>query len=371
MSKRMLVIAALLLAALSCQRRPLEEPSEYVNIKVDVNVHAVANVTTSVYNSHIPIPDLNTDMMRVLVYNPRSKALITQSFISAKSVDDEGNSVLSGDLNISYGTFDILIYNFDTPSVHVAGENNENTIVAYTEEIPPAKRKGNLPANKGSKTAKGGEVDEEGNEAADAEDETVSDDYYDNLAYNYEPDHFLVAQEQNLRVSPHDSVVVIKTTARTIVDTYYLQVHVTGMQYASQASAVITGLSPSNYFGIGQRAESPVAAVGFELRKSTDPTYPGENKDVLCALFNTFGKIPNVTSELHVTFNVIDTSGSLQQMDCSLDEIFESEDAVERHWLLVDKVFEIQKPEDPVQEQGGGFQPLVGDWEEEHSDVVI
>lgn len=345
---KLILMSAMLLAAAACVRRPLEDPNEVVTVQAEVNVQAVANVTTYVYNKYIPTPDLNTDMMRVLIYDPGTKKLITQSFISSKRIDDNGNQVLSGSLNISYGTFDILIYNFDTPTIHVSGENNEETILAYTEELPLSLRTHYLPSKAGD------------DEQDDSE-----------LVYNYEPDHFIVAHEESLRVSPHDSVVVIRTEAHTIVDTYYLQVHVTGMEYASSATAVITGLSPSNYFGRDERTSNPIAAVSFDLRKSRDESYSGENKDVLCALFNTFGKIPDASSDLHVTFNVIDTGGNLQQMDCSLDEIFKSEDAVERHWLLIDKVFEIHKPDNPNPSQSGGFQPMVGEWENVESDISL
>ena len=351
---------ALLLSAAACERRPLEEPVSAVDIQVDINVEAVANVTTSVYNSHIPVPSLHPEMMRVLIYDPETRDLISQSFLSAQSVDSVGNQVLSGHLSITYGTFDILVYNFDTPNVHVSGENNENTILAYTEEIPTAERLHYAPETRSSDT--------DSDSGSDTKSDTKDGE---SVVYNYEPDHFIVAREHNLRVSPRDTVVVIKTFAHTIIDTYYIQIHVTGLQYASSATAVITGLSPSNYFGLDERTESPVAAVGFDLRKSRDENWPGENKEVLCALFNTFGKIPNATSDLRVTFNVIDTSGQLQQKECNLDEVFETEDAKERHWLLVNEVFEIKKPDDPSPGQEGGFQPMVGDWDQVDSEIEL
>lgn len=342
-----LALVLALTAVTACHRRPLVDMQERVKLKVKVNVKAVANVTTNVYNDRIPIPSLNTDMMRVMVYDKDSKNLLTQSFLSSKDYDENGNQVLSGDLTISYGTYDFLVYNFDTPTTQVTGENNEKTILAYTQEISPA-----------IKSRLFGQS-------------TKADDEFSNI--NYEPDHLVVAREHELHVSAHDTVVVINTTATTIIDTYYLQIHVEGMQFASSAMAVISGLSPSNHFGYDIRTDDPTAAVAFDLNKSTDPELPGDNKDVLCATFNTFGKIPEVSSELFVTFNVIDTGGNLQSYTTSLDNIFKTEDAIERHWLIIhEETFVIHPPENPNPQTGnGGFQPRVDDWQEEEGNIVL
>ena len=339
-----IAVAVLILAPVfSCNRRPLEDMIEQVALRVDVNVKAVANVSCDIYNENIPVPSVNTDMMRVMVYDPATKNLLTQSFISNKTIEN-GDQVLSGMLNISYGNYDFLIYNFDTPTTQISGENNENSILGYTTEIPEVMRTRYL----GTKA-----------------------DEYENVHINYEPDHLLVAHESNLRVSPRDTLIVIKTTARTIIDTYYIQIHVEGMQYASSATAIINGLSPANLFGIEERIDDPTAAVCFDMVKSTDFRLPGQNKDVLCAVFNTFGKVPEATSNLHVTFNVIDTGGNLQQKDINLDTVFKSEDAINHHWLLIDETWTIVDPGQHQTTGGGGFQPQVDDWEKEQGDIVL
>lgn len=339
-------LAALLLLPVSCNRRPLEDASELVRIMVEINVEFISNVTMDIYNENIPVPELNTDMMRVLVYDPDTKNLITQSFISSKSYDENGNQVFSGSLNISYGTFDFLVYNFDTPTTQVSSENNEDEIIAYTNPIPESLRDRFLATKIGEEASQP-------------------------ISINYEPDHLVVASEKNMRISPHDDIVVVETTARPINDTYYLQIHVEGMQFASSATAVISGLSPSTRFGAGVRTAEPSVAVAFELNKSTDYRLAGENKDVLCAVFNTFGKVPESPSELIVTFNVVDTAGNLQQYETSLDEVFKTEDAIERHWLLIDETWVIQdpKPNNPGTASGGGFQPKVDDWDQQSGEI--
>jgi len=351
MSKRFVLIVAALAALLSmasCHRRPLYDLEEKIKVEVKVNVSAISNITTNIYNPNIPVQKPSTDMMRVMVYDPETKRLLTQSFISSKEIAEDGSEVLSGLLPISYGEYDFVIYNFDTPTTQVTDESYEQKIIAYTSEISASMRSRFF----GTK--------------ADAPD-------YSTMLINYEPDHVLVAREHNYRVSPHDTVVVVKTTASTIVDTYYIQIHVEGAQFMSSegASAVITGLAPSNRFGVNVRTEDPSAAVVFDLQKSTDVNIVGDNKDVICAVFNTFGKVANASSDLHVTFSVKDVSGNYQTFDTSLNEVFNSEDAIQRHWLIVNETFVIEDPRIDPSDGKGGFQPVVDDWEEEHGEIVL
>ena len=350
---RILMLAALFVVSFaSCERRPLVDPTSSVSIRVQVNIKAIANVTTEIYNERIPVPDLTTSSMRVMIYDPETKSRIGESIISGRTVDNEGNQVLSGNLNISYGRYDLLVYNeFDTPKTKVSNTGNENSIIAYTDDISAEAR------------LRYGLVESK------ADDDEVHD--LSTIEIKEEPDHLVVAREQDLYVSPHDTVVVIKTTARTIVDSYYIQIHVEGMKYASSASAVISGLSPSNRFGLGLRTIDPPTAVCFALNKSVDVNIAGENKDVLCAVFNTFGKIEDATSNLYVTFNVIDTSGKIQKKEVNLDQIFKTEDAIKRHWLLVDETWTLENPEQPPVNPGGGFQPVVDEWEHEEGNITL
>lgn len=351
MNKRfmsILLVLALALPMVSCHRRPLVDMHEKIEIRVKVNIKAISNITENVYNPRIPVPKPSTDMMRVMVYDPESKNLLTQSFIFDKVVDENGEEMLSGKLDINYGNYDFVIYNFDTPTTLVKDENNENKILAYTSEIPPSIRSTYF--------------------------STKADDTdYDSMLIDYEPDHLMVAREHDYRISPHDTMVVINTTATTIIDTYYIQIHVENAQYMASdgAMAVITGLSPSNRFGLNLRTEDPSAAVVFDLQKSTDDKLPYANKDVICAVFNTFGKINSESSDLHVTFSVKDVSGKYQTFDTSLNDVFLTEDAIERHWLLVNETFTLVPPVVGPTDGQGGFQPVVDDWEQEEGQITL
>ena len=188
-----------------------------------------------------------------------------------------------------------------------------------------------------------------------------------------EPEHLFVAHK-DVMVAPRDTVIVIDTEAQTVIDTYYLQIRVKGIQHATtNANAVISGLSPSNRFALNLRTEDPSGAVCFPLIASKDTTITDEPNDVMCAVFNTFGKIPEVTSNLHATFSVVDTGGNLQTLDVNLDDVFKKKEAIENHWLIIDQViWEIEDPNVNPQPGGnGGFQPIVDDWEEEHGEIIL
>ena len=357
---RILLAAAILCGTFNaCHRRPLEEPSSAVRIAIKVDVKTVTNVNANIRSSVVlygsntslweeKMSQLDPELMRVLVYDPETDKLLTQSFISSTEIDAEGNKVFMGSLGISHGNYNFLVYNFDTPTTQVNQENSEQSIIAFTDEVSPAMKARYL-----------------GTKADDDEDINI----------HYEPEHLLVANEKDVRISPHDTLVVVRTEASTVVDTYYLQVRVKGMQFASSASAVISGLSPSNHIGYNIRTVDPSAAVVFDMQKGQDLSLDGDNKDVLCAVFNTFGKIDQVSSELYVTFNVFDTAGNLRQYTANLDDVFKTEEAILYHWLIVDEsclVIDIPDPGvNPPTPGNGGFQPQVDDWEEEEGTMVL
>lgn len=358
---RILLAAALVMVSFSaCHRRPLEEPSGAVRIAIKVDVKTVTNVNANIRSSVVlygsntslweeKMSQLDPELMRVLVYDPETDKLLTQSFISAATTDEEGNKVFMGSLGISHGNYNFLVYNFDTPTTQVSQENSEQSIIAYTDEVSAAVKSRYLG--------------------------TKADEEYKDINIHYEPEHLLVANEKEVRISPHDTLVVVHTEASTVVDTYYLQVRVKGMQFASTASAVISGLSPSNHIGYNIRTVDPSAAVVFDMQKGQDLSLDGDNKDILCAVFNTFGKIDQISSDLFITFNVLDTAGNLRQYSANLDDVFKTEEAILYHWLIIDEsclVIDIPDPGvNPPTPGNGGFQPQVDDWEEETGEIAL
>lgn len=332
------LVAALwaLVWLMSCDATIHEYPREagYREMEVEVvlEVHAVLNVDCSIYNEALPRPELTSDMMRVLFYSPQGGRLAAQCFISDKSLTDDGHETLSGRVVLPPGDYTMLAYNFDTEAVRVENVNSLTDIYACTPEIP-----GTLQARlRGA----------------------------DGVPVFRQPEHLLVCRKQ-VHVGEDERKVVIKGEARTVVDTYYLQVRVRGLKYASTARATLSGMSRSNRIGLNER-DGEDSKIMFDLTGGTDPRIGEENKEVLCTLFNTFGKTQNA-SELTVRFDIITSDGTRYVKTLDIEPVFHTEDAIERHWLLIDYVLDIPEPHKP----GGGFDPGMTEWDEIHEVIEL
>jgi hypothetical protein len=328
------ILVCLVLASVGCERRPLFEPEDTAELKVRIVTDGIHNVTCDIYNPDLERPAITSDVMRVLFYAPEGKPILSQGFIASKTIDENGYEVFRGPLSLSAGNYRLLSYNFDLDVTRIDNENDYDKIRATTLEVPQY-----------FYSRFGSRADDLG------------------LIY-YAPDHLFVAREPELRVGSHQGVEVIELDATTVVDTYYVQIRISGVGNMAQnasAQAVLTGMASSNCFGPNIRCDNQTASLYFEMKRGVDPhADEGETSDVLCAVFNTFGKLEDVPSQMHVTLSVLTRDGETHQKVIDMAPIFESEDARERHWLLIDEVWEIPTPIAP--DGGGGFAPDVEDW---------
>lgn len=331
--RRAVCLCALIICMLmaGCERRPLFDPSEQAEIRVRILTDGVSNVTTDIYNDKIPHPVLQTDIMRVMFYDKTGEHMLSEGFITRKETDADGNDVLSEEIMLSPGNFRVLAYNFDTPSTSIKSYASWSSAQAYTSRVSSDVRV------------------------------TLPKKSSDLSGIYYQPDHLLVAREKELKVESRHGVQVIELDARTVVDTYYLQIRVKNIGYAASATAVLTGLSSSNNFGDNIRNEDG-SGIYLKLLKSTDDRIEGEDKDVLCAVFNTFGRIDGIPSDLKVVINVMSHDGLVLEKEIDMVPVFETEDARERHWLLIEELWELPPPIGP-DPGGGGWNPAIGDWE--------
>ncbi len=326
----------------ACERRPLYDPDEAAILKVRLVTDNINNVTCNIYNPNVEVPKISSEMLRVLIYDPSGTPILSQGFISSKRIDENGYEVISGPLTISKGNYRLLSYNFDLDYTRVEDEESYETIIASTAEVPQ-----HFQNRFGSSVEKLGKM-------------------------YYAPEHLMVAREPELVVQPHIIPSAIELDAHTIVDTYYIQIRISGAQNMAQnanCQAVLTGIAPSNCFGNNIRNYNEPAALYFEMEHNIDPNTPeGENEDVLCAVFNTFGKVPDQESELVVTLSVLTRDGHKHQKVIDMTPIFQSEDARDRHWLLIDEVWDIPAP---IVSGGGGFSPDVDEWEDVEEVIPI
>lgn len=333
-AKILLLVFALMFCA--CERRPLYDPEDTAMLNVRLVTDNIHNVTCDIYNSNLEPPTITSDMLRVLIYEPGGTPILSQGFMSAKRIDENGYEVFRGPLSISAGTYKLLSYNFDLDVIQIEQDNDYNTIEAWTPKVPQY-----FYQRFGSRTDELGEL-------------------------YYPPEHLMVARAPELEIQQHTGVKNIELDAYTVVDTYYIQIRISGAQNMAQnanCQAVLSGISPSNCFGTNIRNCDEPASLYFEMQRNVDPNTPdGENENVLCAVFNTFGKIPDADSKLYITMSVLTRDGKTHQKVIDMTPVFNTEDARLHHWLLIDEEWEI--PEPVVDTGDGGFTPSVEDWDD-------
>lgn len=331
-----------LVPMLACERRPLYDPESAVGLKVRLVTDGIHNVTCDIYNPNVEVPAITSEMLRIFVYDQQGDRVLSQGFASKKSIEN-GYEVFREPLQLSVGSYKLLSYNFDLDLIRITQESSYNTIEASTIEVPQYYHQ-----RFGSRAGEIGNI-------------------------YYPPEHLMVARAPELTIEEQQTVRNIELDAHTIVDTYYVQIRIKGAEnMAKNAScqAVLTGVSPANCFGPNIRNYNEPSSIYFEMHRNTDPNTPqGGNEDVLCALFNTFGKIPTASSELQITLSVLTKDGKTHQKVVDMSSIFESEEAREHHWLLIEEEWEIPKP--IVEGGGGGFTPEVDEWEDVEETIPI
>lgn len=319
------MLAAVVMSALSCQRRDFAEKVTEVNLSL--------NVKTQVANAgEVPAPET----MRVDLYDVKTGKLKYTDYIEAEG----------GYIHPAPGTYDMVVYNIGTEAVQIRNESDINEIEAYTSEVS-AFLKGQL-AQFFADIAKIKESQERSKSPAD---EKVI----------YEPDHIFVGRADEVEIpviyEGEEREVVIEVDAHPEVETWKVTVaNVKGLEYVQNVVAVISGQAESHFIGRGEDSGESVS-IYFEKKKDM------ENK-VLTGTFNTFGKHPTEKGILSLDINVTDTGGSDHHFHFDVDSQFQ--DNPDSH-IVIDDPIEIEEPK----VAGGGFAPSVDDWEDINTDIDL
>jgi hypothetical protein len=314
-----------------CHRRPLEDPAEVSDIRVKVNIDSIRNVTSDVYNAKIPAPVIEPTAMHVIFFEQGEDNVAAETFITDITYDENGNRFLSGDIAILPGDYRMLIYDYGTENTIVKDFYHYEQAEAYTESAPYS-----VLSRFNTKTG------------------TVP-----NILN--EPDHLVVSSNEHEVIPYHTGTYTVTADAHSVVESWYIQIKVQGLEYVSSAQAVLSGMVSANMIAHDSRVEDPECTIWFKLDKSDDEGVP-----VLCTIFNTFGRIPKSDNDLSVTFNIRTSDGRTVARTFDISDLFLSEPAIKHNWLLIDETITIDPPE-----QKGGFDPAIDDWDEEHRDIEL
>lgn len=326
------LLPLLMIIVAGCRRRPLEDPDYLTSVRVKVDVSGISNVTCDIYNDKIPVQKIEPSAMHVLFFEKERNVVASENYITDVSVAEDGSRVVSGEVQLAPGAYRMLIYDFGTDETLVRNFYSWDEAEAYTEPVPT------VISNRFSTKGEAGP---------------------DILS---EPEHLVVARDVDREIPYHEGVYTVYTEARSVVESWYLQIKVDGIEYVSSAQAVISGMVSANLIATDTRVTDPESALWFRLVKSDDKGVP-----VICAVFNTFGRIEESRNNLEVTFDIAVKDGGNVRKTFDISDLFLTENAVRHHWLLLDETIKVEPPKNA----GGAFDPKVDDWDDEHQDIEI
>lgn len=312
-----------------CHRRPLEDPEYLTKVNVEVNIDNIQNVTCDIYNPKVQAPVIEPEMMHVIFFDKKDN-VAAETFITDVSTAENGRRVISGEFSIIPGRYKMLIYDYGTDDTLIKDYHSWDNACAYTDRVA------SYIANQYSSKGGGPEV-------------------------RVEPEHLVVARNSDEHIPYHSGLYTIHTEARSVVESWYLQIKVDSLQHVSGAQALLRGMAGSNFIATDTRVNVPETSLWFKMVKSDDDGTP-----VICAVFNTFGRIGGSVNDLEVTFDLTRTDGKVFRHTFDISDLFRSDNAVLHHWLLLEETIKIDPPK-----TSGGYDPVIGDWDDEHKEIEI
>lgn len=339
------VLGCFIMLFSACEHRELVEPTEnvhYIRVYID---EQIKNVTCGFYRDSIVKPEYKRPMvLRAVLADPLSGKVVSERFLQTKGEDERGY-YLEGYLTATPGDYHLMVYNYATETIFIRNEDNYHQMEGYTYQIAEHLKSGSMRS----------EVDGKGK----------------SRAIHYEPDLLFLATEENIKIKESLQIDTLRTAtgdhfmARTCTKSYYLQIRVKGIEYVSSIVSTLTGMGESVVLSTGMMGGDEEVGLYIPMHKGT---FNASNETVVYATFNTFGKLPNVSSFLQVDFDFVTVDGRSVAESIDITSLFETKQVRLNQWILIDKEIVIDPP--PASE-GGGFQLGVGEWEQEDAEIII
>lgn len=328
-----IIIPMLLLCFASCQRRPFAEDRSKVYLDLRLNLEIVNHEVEELPQN-----------MRVDLYDPETGNIMYTDYVGPKG----------GYIHPMPGTYNLVVYNIGTESTIVHNEHDYNKIEAYTNEISSfLKSQMREFLAKRYKLSKGGDpVDK------------APQPNLDELVVN-EPDHIFVGWHNNLEVPvtyeyEDFKEVYVEVEAHTIVQTWQVEIrNVEGAQWIGSTVAIMSGQKASVHIGPNIHSDT-VAGVYFEMALEDNET----GGKCLKGKFNTFGIHPVNVVGASLDLGVRDRAGQDFMFQYDVTDQFEDN---EQRYIVIEEPLVIEEPK----VEGGGFQPVVDDWDEIVTDIEL
>ena len=308
----LVVVAALI--SVACQRRPMEDM--YLKVYLDLTIEE------EIVNYDYVDPGL----MRVAFFDAETGEYLSHDFVSSKG----------GYIFAPYGDVDMVVYNIEAGETRVRNYYVWSDVEAYTNEISEQQRS---PFTRYLQSR------------------VETRPSYNDIRVT--PGHLFVARERNIHIPQHitEDVFIIKTTARTIVESWTVEVNgVTGMEWVGSVSMMLSGQVGSNFIATNTRSTDPLAiyfdAISAQRRSAS-----------IMSRFETFGREKTSGDAAMLSILFIDVAGHPYMYNFDVSD--QMEDNPRQH-IVINGDIDIPKPE-----VGGGFAPTVDDWKEFEYDIDI
>ena len=308
----LVVVAALL--SVACQRRPMEDM--YLKVYLDLTIEE------EIVNYNYVDPGL----MRVAFFDAETGEYLSHDFVSSRG----------GYIFAPYGNVDMVVYNIEAGETRVRNYYVWRDVEAYTNEISEQQRS---PFTRYLQSR------------------VETRPSYDNIRLT--PGHLFVARERNIHIPQHitEDVFIIKTTARTIVESWTVEINgITGMEWVGSAAMILSGQVGSNFLATNTRAADPVA-IYFDVISAQ------RRSSFISSHFETFGREKTSGDVALLSILFTDVAGHPYMYNFDVSDQMENNP---RQHIVINGDIDIPKPE-----VGGGFAPTVDDWKEFEYDVDI
>lgn len=316
----------LLLLISACQRRPFAVEQTIVSLNLEVHTNIINH-----YQEKLP------ENMRVDLYDPETSELVYTDYVGPEG----------GYIHPKPGVYNMIVYSVGSESIIVHNEHDFNLIEAFTNEVSSfIKAQMAQLLSKRAMAAKAGDTK-----------------YGEEPVVN-QPDHMFVGWYSNLEVpvvyEQAVTEIYVEVDVHTIVETWQVEVQtIEGSQWIRDVIPIMSGQRGSVHIGPNKASEK-VVSIFFDMEVEDRE----DGGKCLKGKFNTFGKHPDYSSGLSFDMNVLDTGDGNHFFHFDVSDQFV--DNEERYILITEKVV-IEEPK----VSGGGFQPVVDDWNDIHTDINL
>lgn len=347
---RILMVLMIVLIAGSCQRRPFAEHRTKVLLNVVIHTDIVNHV-----QEELP------ENMRVDLYDRETGQLRYTDYVGPTG----------GYIHPSPGKYDMIVYSIGTESTIIRNEQHFEEIEAYTNEVS-AFIKGQM-AQFLAKRAKAARERAAKKYAMLMQQKQQSEDtdakaplpYEDELVVNA-PDHVFVGWYYNLDIpvvfeEDGDLEISVEVDAHTLVETWMVEVrNLEGAEWIGSTISLMSGQKGSVHMGPNIHSDK-VVSVYFDM--TIQDREDGQGK-CLRGKLNTFGIHPNNLAGATLDLNIQDKGETDFTYHFDVSDQFQNN---EKRYIVIDQPIVIEEPK----VSGGGFQPVLDEWEDIRTEIIL